>query len=869
MRLPLATVSLILATLSIVPAPAKAAESVSGTVSSVAESAALPGAAVEIPSLGIQAITDDRGHYVLPYPPEAKGTTVEVRASLPPFQPATRQVTLDAGAVADFALALSYFETITVGSRAAGAAAEKAVPVDILPARAIETAGAAETNQIIEALAPSFNFPRPTITDGTDSVRPATLRGLGSDQVLVLVNGKRRHTSALVHVNGSIGRGSTGVDLNAIPASMIESIEILKDGAAAQYGSDAIAGVINVKLKEGAKPLNLDLRAGATTHSDGDLLDTSLNQGWTLGRGTLFATVEYRDRGETNRAGPDPRPQGARDPVPQPNHHWGDSKAKDLMAFFNGSTPVNDAGTASFYVFGGASRRKGSHGGFFRRALQNQNWPQIYPNGFLPLIEPKVTDLSLTGGVRGAAGAWFWDGSLDYGNNEFEFHVSDSLNTSLGPNIPPNQTSFFAGSLDADQLVANLDLSRTFDVGLAGPLNVALGAEARRDGYQIKAGEPNSYLDGGHLDQFGGRAPAGAQVFPGFRPANEVNVHRNGYAVYVDLEGDVHRMLRLGVAGRFEDYADFGNTSDYKLTARLAPVQQLVLRAAISTGFRAPSLGQAFFSTVSTNFLAVGGVLLPFEVGTFPVGSPVARALGARPLEPETSDHRSAGVVWTPIPAVELAADYYSVDITDRIVLSGNFTGGQVATLLAPFNVTGARFFTNAIDTATHGYDLRAAYRTSVLGGSLNLTAGYNSTKNEVTRVAPTPPQLAGLQEVLFDATERRRVECGQPRTNLRLAVDWDGGGLFAAARGARYGDYCLVDRFVVPQTFSPKWLADLEVGYRFRRLTLAVGAQNLFDAFPDRNLPANSNLGIFTYPSHSPFGMNGRFVYSRASVRF
>src|SRR6185503_14207922 len=234
----------------------------------------------------------------------------------------------------------------------------------------LETTGASETNQIIQALAPSFNFPRPTITDGTDSVRPATLRGLGSDQVLVLINGKRRHTSALVHVNGSIGRGSTGVDLNAIPASMIERIEVLKDGAAAQYGSDAIAGVINVILKSGAEPLGLDLKGGATTHSDGQLLDGSLHQGWSLGRGSAFASAEYRDRDETNRAGRDPRPQGSRDPVPQPNHHWGDSKAKDVMGFFNAAKPLGDGDTTSLYAFGGASRREGSHGGFFRRALQ-------------------------------------------------------------------------------------------------------------------------------------------------------------------------------------------------------------------------------------------------------------------------------------------------------------------------------------------------------------------------------------------------------------------------------------------------------------------------------------------------------------------
>ena len=855
---------------SLVTLPLAAQENaLTGRVSSALDQAPLPGATVAIPSLGISATTDSEGRYLLPFPAEAAGKTVEARATFPPYQPDTEQVTLGPGAHADFALGLSYFEELTVGSRAVGVEAAKAVPVEIHSEAKLDTTGASETNQILEALTPSFNFPRPTITDGTDTVRPATLRGLGSDQVLVLINGKRRHTSALVHVNGSIGRGSTGVDLNAIPASAIGSIEVLKDGAAAQYGSDAIGGVINVNLKDGIDPLTLEAKFGATTHSDGQLVDTSLSQGWKLGAGSLFATVEYRDRDETNRAGPDPRPQGSRDPVKQPNHHWGDSKSKDVMAFFNGSRPLGATGAASFYAFGGASRREGSHGGFFRRALQNQNWPQIYPNGFLPLIEPEVTDVSLETGVRGAAGAWFWDGSIGYGDNEFEFNVRDSLNTSLGPNIPPNQTSFYAGTLEADQLVVNGDFSRQLEVGLAGPLNVAFGLEARRDGYQIQAGEPNSYLDGLHPDQFGGRAPAGAQVFPGFRPSNEVDVTRDSYAVYVDLEGDVWSALRLGVAGRFEDYDDFGSTSDYKLTARLQPVKPIVLRAAVATGFRAPSLGQSYFSTVSTNFLAVGGVLVPFEVGTFPVSSPVARALGAKDLQPEESEHFSAGIVWNPVAAFQLDVDYYAIDISDRIVLSGNFTGASVAALLAPFNVTGARFFTNAIDTETRGYDVRAAYGMEAWKGRLDLTAGYNHTRNEVTRVAPTPPQLAGLQEVLFDAIERRRVECGQPKDNVRLGADWDGGSLFAGVHGARYGEYCLVDRAVVQQEFEAEWLADVEIGYRFSRFTVAVGAQNVFDTFPDRNLPANANLGIFTYPSSSPFGMNGRFVYTRASIRF
>jgi len=840
---------------------------ISGQVTSATDGSPLPGAMVIAPALLLTAATDAEGRYTLTVPP-GSGLTVELQVSLPEHAPSTVEVDLAPGAVTqDFSLGVGFYESITVGSRAAGAEAEKSVPVDVFQIEDIETAGASETNQILEALTPSFNFPRPTITDGTDTVRPATLRGLGSDQVLVLVNGKRRHTSALVHVNGSIGRGSTGVDLNAIPASAIQEIEILRDGAAAQYGSDAIAGVINVVLKQSASPLTVNLKGGATTHGDGALIDASVSQGWSLGRGSLFAAVEYRDRDNTNRAGPDPRPQGSRDPVPQPNHHWGDAKVEDIMGFFNGSMPVGASGSTSFYTFGGVSRREGSAGGFFRRANENRNIPSIYPNGFLPLIEPEVTDYSVAVGLRGARGDWFWDVSTEYGDNEFQFNVSDSLNVSLGPT---SQTSFDAGALGFDQLVTNLDLSRGFEVGLAGPLNVAFGLELRREGYQITAGEPASYIDGGFPDQFGAKAPAGAQVFPGFRPSNEVDAQRDSYAAYVDLEGDLLEALRMGIAVRFEDYEDFGNTSDYKLTLRYQPVESFVVRGAVSTGFRAPSLGQSFFSTVSTNFLAVGGVLVPFEVGTFPVASPVARALGASDLEPEQSEHRSIGIVWNPTPSFEAGVDFYRVDIEDRIVLSGNFTGTQVAALLAPFNVTGARFFTNAIDTKTEGYDVTAGWGTRLGNDStLKLSVGYNATENEVVRVAPTPPQLTGLQEVLFDAIERRRVECGQPENSLRMSGDWKRGGLFTSVRESRYGEYCLVDRQVVSQDFEAEWLTDLEIGYEFPRFTWAVGAQNLFDTFPDRHLEPNSNLGIFTYPSSSPFGMNGRFVYSRVSFKF
>jgi len=841
----------------------------------LSDGSVLPG--VTVSAEGVTAVTDAEGRYELAIP--ARGG-VRVTAHLDGFQ--TRTVTVDASGdvTQDFTLSVSFGQEITVGSRAIGAESEKAVPVDVIPREQIESSPSTETSQIIQKIAPSFNFPRPTITDGTDTVRPATLRGLGPDQLLVMVNGKRRHASALVNANNSVGRGSSGVDLNAIPASAIQSIEILRDGASAQYGSDAIAGVINLVLKSDAEPLSVSAKGGMTTHGDGQVIDTSLSGGFRLGRGAIFATGEYRNRYETNRADADPRDQivpgdAGNNPVAQPNHHWGDSYSRDVMLFTNLNLPLTEDGKQVFYAFGGYSNRHGSHGGFYRRALQAQNHPQIYPLGFLPLIEPRVVDQSLTAGARGELATWFYDVSAGYGRNEFDFYVTDSLNTSLGPTLDTNQTRFYAGTLGDKLFTVNLDLSKQYKIGLAGPVNVAGGVEYRREGYDIRAGEPNSYIDGGFPDQFGNRAPAGAQVFPGFRPSNEIDTSRNSKAVYLDLEGDVLAKLRVGLAGRVEDFSDFGNTSNGKLTLRYSPLQQLIFRAAASTGFRAPSLNQSYFSAVSTNFLRdpVTGQLAPFEVGTYPVSSAIARALGATPLRPETSRNLSVGVVFQPLANLEITADYFNIKIEDRIVFSGNFTGPQVLPLIQPFGVTGARFFTNAIDTETKGYDLVANYQRGLGGwGRLDVSAAYSNNETEIVGETATPTQLAGLSEVLFDRIERRRVECGQPKDNLRLMQSWKKGAVSVTARESRYGEYCSFTLLPIDdQIYSAKWLADFEVGYDWRNYTMSVGVENLFDQFPDRNRlgTPQANFGIFTYPSQSPFGMNGRFVYSRITVTF
>jgi iron complex outermembrane recepter protein len=874
---------------------------VSGTVTTKADGLGVPGATVSVVGTESSVVTDVAGRYSLSVPASAvKNGRLELRVSAPGLPARTQTVSVAGGSVtADFALSLGYHEEVVVGSRASGAAAENAVPVDVITQEQIAATGYSETTQVIQALAPSFNFPRPTITDGTDTVRPATLRGLGPDQVLVLINGKRRHQSALVHLNGSIGRGSTGVDLNAIPVSAIAKIEVLRDGAAAQYGSDAIAGVINIVLKSGAQPLSLSTKAGLNSgtfvgnrcapsgldcrpgadvdFSDGELSDSSATYGFRAGRGTLLLAAEYRYHNRTNRASADPRDQlrsgdAGANAVEQPNHRWGDLDTRDFMSFLNYDLPLNAEDTRFLYAFGGYSRRTANSAGFYRRALDVRNWPQIYPLGFLPEIQPTVVDASGTLGVRGAAGAWFWDASAQFGHNSFDFTIGNSLNTSLGPTA--TQKVFDAGALALDQATANVDLSRGFEVGWAGPLNVAFGAELRRENYKITAGEPTSYNDGGVPNQAGGRAAIGAQVFPGFRPANAVDESRTSTALYADLEGDAAQWLRLGLAGRFEHFSDFGDTVDFKLSARVEVNPKFVLRGAASTGFRAPSLGQSFFSSTATNFLNVPGQgLVPFESLTLPVNSAAAQVLGAQALAPESSVHYSGGFVLSPSPAFDLTLDYYHIEIDDRIVLSGNFTGARITALLAPFGANSARFFTNAIDTRTNGADVTANWRVDLgAAGALRLQAAYNNTETKIAGSIATPAQLAGFEQVLFDRIERRRIECGQPHDSARLSGDWKKGRLGVNARVARYGSYCSFSLGTAAnpdQIFRPEYLTYLELSYKLARWGLALGAQNVFNQLPDRNATLNSFNGIQTFPSHAPFGMNGRFVYAKLNVQF
>lgn len=877
---------------------------VAGRVTDTRNAQSLSDVIVSVEGTSQVARTRSDGSYRLDLAP---GQYV-VRANRIGYTPVQSTIVVSAGATAtqDFSLASAptgLDEVVVTGTRATDRTVlESPVPVDVLSATEIRNTGLQETSQVIQMLAPSINFPRPSVNDGTDHIRPATLRGLGPDQTLILINGKRRHTTSLVHVNQSVGRGSTSVDLNAIPVAAIERIEILRDGAAAQYGSDAIAGVINIILKSDVQTAlstsigrtfsNFEGLGGEASYSDGQVVQVDGNLGRAIrGDGFVHVTGEFRNRDRTNRARVDTTAQCfANFPgcVELPDgtaiygndnlrQSWsGDSESRDFGAFLNGEIPLESG--MRLYGFGGFGIRDGLAPGFFRRPTDDRTVRAIYPNGFLPLIASDIKDGSAALGVRGSARGWNWDLSGVYGANSFDFNIENTANVSLGTASP---TEFYAGGLRLNQLVGNLDIARLFRGTALGSLNVAVGAEARRDGYKLERGDEASYAVGNFriLDgpRAGTLAPPFTQVFPGFRPVDEADASRSNVGGYVDVEATPVEQLLLAVAARAENYSDFGSTVDGKFAARLEIIPGLALRGAVQSGFRAPSLGQSNFSSVATNFQLIGGVNTPFEIRTFAVGSPGATLLGARPLEPEQSVNVSAGLTFRLRNNFSVSGDYYDVKIEDRIVLSGNFIDPSVRNLLAANGipgVSGARYFTNAIDTRTKGFDVVVNYGMELgNAGLLRLTGGYNQNDTEVTSTAATPPQLAAVGTALFDRVQRGLFEDGQPKNSVRLTLNHVFRNLTTNLHASRFGEFKVYQPSATgagDQQFGAQWVTDLALSYKFaQRFNVTLGANNVLDTYPDTLITANQTRAIYMFSGQSPAGFNGRYMYVRAAIDF
>ncbi|GAA0204849.1 TonB-dependent receptor [Kangiella japonica] len=804
---------------------------------------------------------------------------------------------------------------IVTGTRVSGRTIEDtAVPVDLITSDIIEESGASEVGELLQKLAPSFNFSRTTVSDGTDIIRPATLRGLGPDQVLILVNGKRRHSQAWVNIQQTIGRGSAGTDINSIPVSAIEHIEVLRDGAAAQYGSDAIAGVINIILKGGSAGTTLSGKWGQTKEGDGTVKQVSANSTIELGdTGFLNLTAEFRDRGATNRAGISNR----KDRVIM---RLGDSSAENKYLFFNG-----EAGIA--YFFGGVSSRSGQSGGFYRfEDRADRNVPQVYPDGFLPLQNTSVDDTSLAFGIRDFIGeSWEYDLSAVYGKNEYGFIASNSLNASIAAQYVANNpgatdaeiaanagpTRADSGGIEFQQLTYNFDLSSPLDWGLHDDVYFSTGIEYREEDYGINAGELVSYscgYTGNTNNPFPSvidpnvAAACGMQGFPGYSP--EISAasqrERDNYAFYIDMESNLSDNFLLGIAARYEDFSDAGDATTGKLSARWDLTETFGLRGAVSTGFRAPSLAQRAFTTVFTD---VDGTELS-QTYHAPEGSEFAAAYGVSKLEHESSDNISLGAVYSPGNGLSISLDAYQIDIEDRIVLGGGLNGQNADANGTPvvnqpaldyLNANGynkGQFFSNAIDTETFGADFVLTYDWGTESwGDYTFTWLSHYNRTEVKEI--NAPEGV-LPETLFSKAQVDNIETGQPRQRLMLGLDWALNNWSSSLKVNRYGkvktsfftcqglgiptsnpDVCNGVLGIDPSPSvrsSAKWLADLEVRYDFDNgVRLTVGGNNITDEYPDK-LPDNAvhrfisdapEFGNYIYPWEStPFGINGAFYY-------
>ncbi|UTY56125.1 TonB-dependent siderophore receptor [Massilia sp. erpn] len=768
-------------------------------------------------------------------------------------------------------------------------------PVDIISAEALKVGGVTEISQALSVALPSLNFPRPGMTDGTDTIRPAALRGLAPDQTLVLVNSKRRHASSLVNLNGTIGRGSAAVDLNTIPSAIVKNIEVLRDGASAQYGSDAIAGVINLRLRtdrDGGeavigygkriteysfapvpRPADATWGAGPSERKrrDGANANFSVWKGLPWGEsGHVTIAAEYKDQKHTERSGYDtrqqyPRVNGAYDPREQTierfNAWYGEPELKQSTFFVNAGNTL--AGGVKVYGWSSYQKREGKGSGFFRRPLQDNNTLAIYPDGFLPFIAPEVDDFSATGGVSWTVGDWELDSSIGYGKNKMDYTIENTLNRSLGAS---SKTVFNAGGFSYDQLTYNLSGVRQLEVGLASPLNVALGFEARREGYKLEAGEPDSWRNGGVLLPNGQPTASGSQVFPGFLPSDASNNHRNAYSLFADLEANLTPDLLASAAVRGEHYSDFGNNWSGKLASRYSVTPAFALRGSVQNGFRAPSPQQQNFSSISTIFISG----IPYDVGTLKPTSGAAQALGAKPLEAEKSVNFSLGAV-AKLGKGSLTVDAFHIKIRDRIVLSENLTADNVRLYLNQqgfTGISGGRFFINGVNTTTKGVDVVLNYPyVSPQLGKFDFTVAGNYTDTKVTKL-PATAQLSALSPapVLFGRVNVLVYEQGSPKTKFTASSNWSLGDWGATVRATRYGKVLTPDANPArDHVSSAKTLVDVEGRYAIsKRLSVALGADNLFDQYANPYPAALNASGNVPSSNYSPFGRSGRFVYAR-----
>lgn len=766
-------------------------------------------------------------------------------------------------------------EVQVVGSRSyARTAVETPAAIDIIDIREVtNSVGQLDVNQMLQYIVPAFNTNRQSGADGADHIDPATLRGLGPDQTLVLLNGKRRHQSSLINIFGSRGRGNTGTDLNTIPAAAIERIEVLRDAASAQYGSDAIAGVINVVLKSSVEEFSGNLTTGvnqadpgskydvATPRDyDGETGNASANYGVRIGDGGFATfTADYLTKKHTNR----PADPAKFDIYRQ---QFGDAAADNFAGYLNAAVPISAA--TSFYAFGGLNYRYTDAYAWTRDPDSERNVPAIYPNGFNPHITSDITDKSVSAGIRSVLKGWNVDFNNTYGSNRFHYIIDGTLNASLLENSP---TRFDAGGFQLSQNTTGINLSRFFPEALQG-VNVAFGAEYRIDNYQIFAGEEGSWRNYGIIDTvINGIVtpvdtlgkPGGSQGFPGFQPSDEADEIRTNLGAYVDTEFDFTDRVMLGAAVRFEDYSDFGSTLNGKLATRLKVTDGVALRGSVSSGFRAPSLAQIYFNSTFTDF--VSGV--PVDKLIAKNTSPITRTLGIPPLKEETAVTASAGVT-ARFAGFTATVDGYYVEIKDRIVLTGAFEDSDpdIGDILKSLNVGAAQFFTNAIDTKTKGVDIILGWAGLFGQSRFQATLAGNFNDMELGEIK-TSDKLKGKEDIYFGSREQKFLLASAPDSKINLTLDYRIQRLNATLRLVRFGKVILEDWLGTEDVYEAKIVTDLTLGFNvYRNLSLYAGAANLMNIYPTQQDTETETGGLWDAVQ---MGFSGRAYFARLGFRF
>ena len=774
---------------------------------------------------------------------------------------------------------------VVVGSRSPKrTSTDTPVAIDIIDLQDVVTkSGKIEINELLQYSAPSFNATKQSGSDGADHIDPASLRGLGPDQTLVLINGKRRHSSSLINIFGTRGRGNSGTDLNTIPATSIKRIEILRDGAAAQYGSDAIAGVINIVLKDNINKFSGSISYGAyntnaqgdfdpgTPNTDGNRLDTendgnriaddksldggsvkvTANYGVGIGEnGFINFTTEYLNKNKTLRPGFDFR------------RGFGEAAIDGFNFFVNGKVPLSEK--AELYAFGGRNYRDTDAFAFTRNGGERVV-TEIFPNGFTPRITSTIIDNSISAGVRTEIDSgWKIDFSNTWGENDFHYFIEGTLNASLEENSP---TEFDAGGHSLSQNTTNLDLSKYYSEVAQG-LNLAFGAEYRTENFIIFSGEEGSYatFDTNGIaivdpvtqvqpvdPNSGELRPGGSQGFPGFSPSNEVDRTRSNLSLYADAELDITDAFLVAGAARFEDYSDFGSTFNGKLAFRIKASDNINIRGSASTGFRAPSLAQVYYNLRFTDFQ--GGAAT--ETLLSANNSPVTASFGINQLEEETSINASIGVTAN-FGSFSATVDGYYIDIEDRIVLTGTFEATDID------NVNEAQFFANGVDTETVGFDLVFSWKENYNFGTLSALLAGNVNNMYITDIKNN-----NLDEsIFFGRREQSFLLASAPRSKFALNLNYTTSKFNAGVNLTRFSDITLIDFAGTEDEYSAKITTDLTLGYKLSdHLKITIGGNNITNEYPDQQSDGETESG--GYWDSVQMGFGGAYYYARLDFDF